>query len=48
MRNKINLINKPYNKKELPILLEQYKLISDSADKITDKEKQESYGSLFG
>ena len=39
MRNKINLINKPYNKKELPILLEQYKLISESADKITDKRQ---------
>ena len=39
MRNKINLINKHYNKKELPILLEQYKLISESADKITDKRQ---------
>ena len=39
MRNKVNLINKPYNKKELPILLEQYKLISESADKITDKRQ---------
>ena len=39
MRNKVNLINKHYNKKELPILLEQYKLISESADKITDKRQ---------
>lgn len=39
MRNKINLINKSYNKKELPTLLEQYKLISESADKITDKRQ---------
>ena len=39
MRNKINLINKSYNKKESPTLLEQYKLISESADKITDKRQ---------
>jgi len=39
VRNKINLINKSYNKKESPTLLEQYKLISESADKITDKRQ---------
>lgn len=39
MRNKVNLINKSNNKKELPVLLEQYKLISESADKITDKRQ---------
>lgn len=39
MKNQIPLINKGYNKKELQILLEQYKLMSECADKITDKRQ---------
>jgi hypothetical protein len=35
----INLINKGYKKEDRPILLEQYRLISESADKITDKRQ---------
>ncbi len=33
------LINEKYTKKDLPILLEQYKLICDGADKITERRQ---------
>lgn len=39
MKTQISLINKGYNKRELQLLLEQYKLMSESADRITDKRQ---------
>lgn len=39
MKSRVQLVNKTYNKKDVIMLLEQYKLISESADRITDKRQ---------
>lgn len=39
MKTKIQLINNHYSRKDTSILLEQYKIITASADKITDKRQ---------